>query len=133
IASCELTGIVEQLQTYRSLELVRGKAIAVVARIGEHAAKYQSLVMAGRSHNVAAQATTLGKRFASAGDEMLLAIERVESLLSRYPLRGIKGPMGSSQDMLDLMGGDENKLAALETDIAVHLGCACVFRSMGEI
>src|SRR5690625_5704287 len=73
--------------------------------------------MAGRSHIVAAQATTLGKRFASAGDEMLLAIERVENLLGRYPLRGIKGPMGTSQDMLDLMGGDENKLAALETAI----------------
>ncbi|MGC8141361.1 hypothetical protein ACP3W2_28535, partial [Salmonella enterica] len=72
----------------------------------------------GRSHNVAAQATTLGKRFASAADEMLLGIERVESLLAAYPLRGIKGPMGTSQDMLDLMGGSEDKLASLETAIA---------------
>jgi len=133
MTSRDLTENVEQLQIYRSLELIRDKAIAVVARIGEHAAKYQALVMAGRSHNVAAQATTLGKRFASAGDEMLLAIERVENLLSRYPLRGIKGPMGTSQDMLDLMGGDENKLAALETDIADHLGFARVFNSVGQI
>jgi len=133
MTSRDLTENVEQLQIYRSLELIRDKAIAVVARIGEHAAKYQTLVMAGRSHNVAAQATTLGKRFASAGDEMLLAIERVENLLSRYPLRGIKGPMGTSQDMLDLMGGDENKLAALETDIADHLGFARVFNSVGQI
>src|SRR5690625_6646045 len=75
MTSRDLTENVEQLQIYRSLELIRDKAIAVAARIGEHAAKYQTLVMAGRSHNVAAQATTLGKRFASAGDEMLLAIE----------------------------------------------------------
>src|SRR5699024_8464736 len=69
LTSRDLTENVEQLPIYRSLELVRDKAIAVAARIGEHAAKYQTLVMAGRSHNVAAQATTLGKRFASAGDE----------------------------------------------------------------
>nr|BAA89447.1 adenylosuccino lyase [Corynebacterium ammoniagenes] [Corynebacterium stationis] len=134
MTSRDLTENVEQLQIYRSLELIRDKAIAVCsAHLVSTAAKYQTLVMAGRSHNVAAQATTLGKRFASAGDEMLLAIERVENLLARYPLRGIKGPMGTSQDMLDLMGGDENKLAALETDIADHLGFARVFNSVGQI
>ena len=62
--------------------------------------------MAGRSHNVAAQATTLGKRFATTADELLVAFERVEDLIGRYPLRGIKGPVGTAQDMLDLLGGD---------------------------
>ena len=133
MTSRDLTENVEQLQIMRSLEMVRDKAIAVVSRIGERAAQYQTLVMAGRSHNVAAQATTLGKRFASAADEMLLGIERVESLLGRYPLRGIKGPMGTSQDMLDLMGGSEDKLAALETRIADHLGFSRVFNSVGQV
>ena len=133
MTSRDLTENVEQLQILRSLELTRDKAIAVVSRIGERAAQYQTLVMAGRSHNVAAQATTLGKRFASAADELLLGIERVESLLSRYPLRGIKGPMGTSQDMLDLMGGSEDKLAALETRIADHLGFSRVFNSVGQV
>ena len=67
--------------------------------------------MVGRSHNVAAQATTLGKRFASAADELLVAFPRIEELLARYPLRGIKGPMGTAQDMLDLLGGDPRALA----------------------
>ena len=133
MTSRDLTENVEQLQIMRSLELVRDKAIAVVARIGQHAANYETLVMAGRSHNVAAQATTLGKRFASAADEMLLAIERTESLIASYPLRGIKGPMGTAQDMLDLMGGSEDKLAALETRIADHLGFARIFNSVGQV
>ena len=133
MTSRDLTENVEQLQVCRSLELVRDKAVAVVARIGARAGEYQSLVMAGRSHNVAAQATTLGKRFASAADEMLVAIERVEELLRRYPLRGIKGPMGTAQDMLDLMGGDENKLASLETRVADHLGFRRVFDSVGQV
>ncbi|QPK80411.1 adenylosuccinate lyase [Corynebacterium lizhenjunii] len=133
MTSRDLTENVEQLQIQRALTLVRDKAIAVAARMGRHAANYQSLVMAGRSHNVAAQATTLGKRFASAADEMLLGIERVEELLGRYPLRGIKGPMGTSQDMLDLMGGSEDKLASLETSIADHLGFGRIFNSVGQV
>nr|WP_246389054.1 adenylosuccinate lyase [Corynebacterium incognita] len=133
MTSRDLTENVEQLQIMRSLQLLRDKAIAVVARIGEHAGNYQSLVMAGRSHNVAAQATTLGKRFASAADEMLLAIERTESLLARYPLRGIKGPMGTAQDMLDLLGGSQDKLASLETGIADHLGFSRIFNSVGQV
>ncbi len=133
MTSRDLTENVEQLQIMRSLQLLRDKAIAVVARIGKHADNYQNLVMAGRSHNVAAQATTLGKRFASAADEMLLAIERTESLLERYPLRGIKGPMGTAQDMLDLLGGSQDKLAALETSIADHLGFSRIFNSVGQV
>jgi len=133
MTSRDLTENVEQLQIFRSLEFIRDKAVAVVARIGTRASQYQSLVMAGRSHNVAAQATTLGKRFASAADEMLVAIERAEELLGRYPLRGIKGPMGTSQDMLDLMGGNQNKLASLETSIADYLGFARIFDSVGQV
>lgn len=114
MTSRDLTENVEQLQIYRSLELVRGRAVAVLNAVGNRAAEYRSLVMAGRSHNVAAQATTLGKRFASAADEMLVALDRVEDLLSRYPLRGIKGPMGTAQDMLDLVDADEAKLNQLE-------------------
>ena len=133
MTSRDLTENVEQLQIHRSLQLARNKAIAVVSAIGSRAAEYQSLVMAGRSHNVAAQATTLGKRFATAADEMLVAIERTDDLLGRHPLRGIKGPMGTAQDMLDLMDGDEARLAELETRIASHLGFDRVFDSVGQV
>src|SRR6201998_3446122 len=66
MTSRDLTENVEQLQIRRSLELVFAHGVAVVARLAERAVQYRDLVMAGRSHNVAAQATTLGKRFASA-------------------------------------------------------------------
>ena len=87
--------------------------------------------MAGRSHNVAAQATTLGKRFATVAEEVLVALERVEELLDRYPLRGIKGPMGTAQDMLDLLDGDATRLAELESRVAEHLGFDRVLASVG--
>ena len=89
--------------------------------------------MAGRSHNVAAQATTLGKRFATVADELLVAVQRVEELLARYPLRGIKGPMGTSQDMLDLLDGDASKLTDLEGRVAAHLGFDRTLTSVGQV
>lgn len=133
MTSRDLTENVEQLQILRSLEHVHSHGVAVAARLAERATEYASLVMAGRSHNVAAQATTLGKRFASAADELLIALQRVRELIARYPLRGIKGPMGTAQDMLDLLGGDSAKLAQLEQKVAQHLGFANVFTSVGQV
>ncbi|EGD54354.1 adenylosuccinate lyase [Gordonia neofelifaecis] len=133
MTSRDLTENVEQLQVLLSLNHVRTHGIATLARITERAAQYSAVVMAGRSHNVAAQATTLGKRFASAADELMVALTRVDELIARYPLRGIKGPMGTSQDMLDLLDGDADKLAQLESKVAQHLGFANSFTSVGQV
>src|SRR5262245_43658599 len=133
MTSRDLTENVEQLQIRRSLELVFAHGVAVVARLAERAISYRDLVMAGRSHNVAAQATTLGKRFASAAEEMLLALTRLRSLIDRYPLRGIKGPMGTAQDMLDLFDGDTSKLSELERRVAEFLGFTEIFTSVGQV
>ena len=136
MTSRDLTENVEQLQIRQSLELVFSHGIAVVARLAERAVAYRDLVMAGRSHNVAAQATTLGKRFASAAQETLVALIRLRELIDRYPLRGIKGPMGTAQDMLDLLDGREEgaaKLAQLERRIADFLGFTTVLTSVGQV
>ncbi|MCS4490291.1 adenylosuccinate lyase [Corynebacterium sp. ES2794-CONJ1] len=133
MTSRDLTENVEQLQVYRSFEIVLSKAVAVAHRLAQRAEQYAGLVMAGRSHNVAAQATTLGKRFATAAEEMLIAIERAENFLDTYPLRGIKGPMGTAQDMLDLVGGDEAKLTSLEITIADYLGFSRTCDSVGQV
>jgi adenylosuccinate lyase len=133
LTSRDLTENVEQLQVRLSLDLVRDRTVAVLARLARRAAEHAELVMAGRSHNVAAQATTLGKRFATAADELLVAYARLDDLRGRYPLRGIKGPVGTAQDMLDLLGGDAGKLAALEERVAAHLGFAGVLTSVGQV
>ncbi len=132
MTSRDLTENAEQLQVLRSLQHVHARGVAVAARLAERATEFSGLVIAGRSHNVAAQATTLGKRFASAADELLLALARLQELIARYPLRGIKGPMGTSQDMLDLLGSPQ-ALARLENRVAEHLGFAHVLSSVGQV
>jgi adenylosuccinate lyase len=133
MTSRDLTENVEQLQVLRSLEHVRGRTAAVLARLARLATEYTDLVIAGRSHNVAAQATTLGKRFATTADEVLVAFTRLDELIARYPLRGIKGPVGTAQDMLDLLGGDQSKLVELERAVAGHLGFEKVLTSVGQV
>ena len=133
MTSRDLTENVEQLQVRQSLELVHAHGVAVVARLAERATTYRDLVMAGRSHNVAAQATTLGKRFASAARETLIALTRIRELIDRYPLRGIKGPMGTAQDMLDLFDGDVGRQTELERRVAEFLGFREVLDSVGQV
>jgi adenylosuccinate lyase len=133
MTSRDLTENVEQLQIRDSLLHVRDRCVAILARLGRLAVEHADLVMAGRSHNVAAQATTLGKRFATAAEELLVAYRRLEELIDRLPLRGIKGPVGTAQDMLDLLGGDHARLAELEDRVAAHLGFTRRLTSVGQV
>jgi adenylosuccinate lyase len=133
MTSRDLTENVEQLQIRGSLELIRDRVVAALARLVARAGQYEALVMVGRSHNVPAQATTLGKRFASAAEEVLLSYHRIDKLLGDYPLRGIKGPVGTAADQLDLLGGDPAKVAALEERVARHLGFTRVLTSVGQV
>ena len=133
MTSRDLTENVEQLQVRDSLLIVRDKVVAALDRLSALAIAYSDTAITGRSHNVPAQTTTLGKRFASAADELLVAFDRLDDLIGRYPLRGIKGPVGTAQDMLDLMDGDEERLRQLEAAVAAHLGFARVLDSVGQV
>ena len=132
MTSRDLTENIEALQIRNGMNIVHDKTITVLARLGEHAASFADQPIAGRSHNVPAQITTLGKRFASAAEELLFAYERLDALLDRYPMRGIKGPVGTSQDSIDLLGSSEAH-QKLEAAIASELGFEHVSDSAGQI
>ena len=133
MTSRDLTENVEQLQVRAAMILVRDRCVAALARLSALALVYSNTAVTGRSHNVPAQMTTLGKRFASAADELLVAFGRLQELIDRYPLRGIKGPVGTAQDMLDLVDEDEEQLARLEASVAAHLGFTHVLDSVGQV
>ncbi len=132
MTSRDLTENVEQLQIRRGLELVRDRIVAALVRLARRAAEWSEQPLTARTHNVAAQTTTLGKRFANAGQELLGAYDRIEDLLARLPLRGIKGPVGTQQDQLDLLGSSE-KVGELERAIAQHLGFAHTLTNVGQV
>jgi adenylosuccinate lyase len=132
MTSRDLTENIEALQIRDGLVIVHNKTVALLAALATKAAHYSDQPIAGRSHNVPAQVTTLGKRFASAAEELLFAYERLVSLQDRYPMRGIKGPVGTAQDSIDLLGSTEAH-QKLESAIAAELGFNRVLDSTGQV
>ena len=132
MTSRDLTENIEALQIQKGLAIIHGKVVALLAQLAAKAALYAEQPIAGRSHNVPAQITTLGKRFATAAEELLYAFERLESLQSRYPMRGIKGPVGTAQDSIDLLGSSDAH-HKLEELIQRELGFNRVLNSTGQV
>jgi len=132
MTSRDLTENIEALQIKNGLDLIGQKVIATLAALAAKAALYADQPIAGRSHNVPAQITTLGKRFASAAEELLFAYQRLVALQERYPMRGIKGPVGTSQDSIDLLGTTQAH-RTLEENIAAELGFSHLLDSTGQI
>ena len=133
MTSRDLTENVEQCQVRDSMVIVRDRIVSTLAALARLAHEHTDVALTARSHNVPAQVTTLGKRFATAAEEMLIAYDRIEDLIARYPLRGIKGPVGTSQDMLDLLGDDEQVLRDFEAQVSSYLGFQTVLNSVGQV
>jgi len=130
MTSRDLTENIEAFQIISALKLVQSKSIALLARLGEKSAEYKALPIVGRSHNVPAQITTLGKRFATVAEELLFAYSRLENLIENFPIRGLKGPVGTAQDSHDIMGANYQ---ALEKEIIKTLGFESALNSTGQI
>jgi len=130
LTSRDLTENIELIQIKAALELIEYRTLQTLFLLNEKITKYEKTYMVGRSHNVAAQVTTLGKRFATCAEELLFAHTALKELIARLPLRGIKGPVGTSQDALDAMGED---FARLEKSIAGEFGFENTWASVGQI
>jgi adenylosuccinate lyase len=81
---------------------------------------------------VAAQVTTLGKRFATCGEELLYSLTALNELINRLPLRGLKGPVGSGQDGISSLGSVKD-LTKMEEAIASEFGFENTLTSVGQI
>jgi adenylosuccinate lyase len=130
MTSRDLTENIELIQIKAALELIEYRTLQILFLLNEKITKYEKTYMVGRSHNVAAQVTTLGKRFASCAEELLFAHSALKELIARLPLRGIKGPVGTSQDALAAMGKEFEKL---EKSIAEQFGFKDSWISVGQI
>lgn len=133
MTSRDLTENVEQLQVYRSLQLIRTKVAAALIALGRRAAEYRDLVITARTHNVAAQPSTFGKRLAMFGEDLSQAFQRLESLISSYPARGLKGAVGTQLDQLNLFDQNSDKVNELEQRLVAHLGIGHSLNAVGQV
>ncbi len=133
MTSRDLTENVEQLQVFSALRIIHDKAVASLAALAHRAQEWRDLLIAGRTHNVAAQPTTFGKRLAMFGEEMIDSFGHFEHLIESYPVRGLKGAVGTQMDQLSLFEGDPDRVKDLERGIASHLGLPSDWVCVGQI
>lgn len=132
LTSRDLTENVERLLVWRALGLIEARTVALLSKFAELAASYSSQALVGRTHNVPAQVTTVGKRLSQFGEELLLGFNHLNAVRDSFAIRGIKGPIGSQQDQLDLLGSLE-KATLLEQAVADYLGVPKVLGAVGQV
>ncbi len=132
LTSRDLTENVEQLVLWRALELIEDRTVSLLRVMAELAAQYGARAIVGRTHNVPAQPTTVGKRLAQVGEELLGAHRHLVAVQDGFALRGVKGPVGSQQDQVDLLGSAE-RVSRLEEMIAEYLGVPRVLGSVAQV
>ncbi len=133
MTSRDLTENVEQLQVYRSLLIIRDRCVAALRRFRTLAEAHNEIILTARTHNVAAQPTTLGKRIAMFGEELFFAVKQLESIIAQYAVRGLKGAVGTQMDQLSLFEGDAVKVLELEKRITQHIGMQEVWTNVGQV
>jgi len=129
----DLTENIEQLQVIRALQIIRIKTIAALQLLADRAERWKSLLITARTHNVPAQPSTLGKRLAMFGEELLHAFKELDQATDEYPMRGLKGPVGTQADMVSLFDGDVTKVTELEANILNHLGVSKKLNVVGQV
>jgi len=133
LTSRDLTENVEQLQILRGMEIIRIKVLAALLKLADRAEEWKHLVITARTHNVPAQPTTFGKRLAMFGEDLLCAARELDRIINNYPVRGLKGPVGTQMDLLTLFDGDHTKVKQLEERILDHLGVGASLGNVGQV
>ena len=106
LTSRDVTENIEGWQMKTSLELTLSSSAQLLEELAKKIESYSGLAIVGRTHNVPAQLTTLGRRFASWSEEFLIALENLETLYTNYRIKGIKGAIGTGSDLRALHSDD---------------------------
>jgi len=130
MTSRDLTENIELFQLSSSLLLVQMKVAALFKFLAHFASENHKVPFVARTHNVPAQLITVGRRAATWIEELLFGFENLQNLSVRIPLKGIKGPVGTGQDLIDLFGESSHQI---EDSVASILGFGKVLSAPSQI
>ena len=120
--SCYVSDNAELIQMRDSMEIVRGRLVNIIDRLGDFAEKWRDLPALAYTHFQPAQLTTVGKRACLWAQDFVMDLDGVESWLGRLKFRGVKGATGTQASFLQLFDGDHSKVEALEAFVAREMG-----------
>lgn len=105
----------------RALDLVLANLGACLAETRKKIIQYKGTVCMGWTHLQPAEPTTLGYRFASYAQDLVLDVRVLESVRSLLSGKGVKGAVGTSASYKELVGSD-SKVRELEDRTMARLG-----------
>ena len=130
--SCYVGDNTDVLIMREALTVVRRKLLNVMRLLADFAEKYKALPCLAYTHLQPAQLTTVGKRAALWLHELYLDYEEIEHRIGSLALLGSKGTTGTQASFVELFDGDDEKIRAVERDIAAALGFERVVPVSGQ-
>jgi len=130
--SCYVTDNTDLILMRESLEMLRDRLVAVLARLGDFAREHRSLVCLAFTHLQPAQPTTVGKRACLWLYDLVQDVEEIEHRIAQLKARGVKGTTGTQASFLQLFGGDHAKVRKLDELVSAKMGFASSYPVTGQ-
>lgn len=115
-----------------SLELLRGRLMAVIEALSQFAVEHRDLATLGFTHLQPAQPTTMGKRATLWAYDLVMDLTEVQHRLDTLAARSTKGTTGTQASFLELFDGDHEKVVQLERRVAEKMGFENVYAVTGQ-
>ncbi len=122
--SCFVADNAELVMIRAGIELLLDRLVAALDALAAFAHEHRALATLAYTHFQPAQLTTVGKRACLWAQDLALDLETLAGLALRVPFRGVKGTTGTQASFLQLLGGDHDKVRALDHEVARRMGFA---------
>lgn len=130
--SCFVGDNTDIIQMRDALLLIRGELLSCIKSVRDFAVKNKGLATLAYTHFQAAQPTTVGKRATLWLQDLVGDLDNLDFQLSRLRLLGCKGTTGTAASFMELFGGDDEKVKALDKSIAEQTGFVGTYAVCGQ-
>lgn len=130
--SCFVGDNTDIIQMRDALLLIRGELLACIKAVRNFAVAHKGLATLAYTHFQAAQPTTVGKRATLWLQDLVNDLDNLDFQLSRLRLLGCKGTTGTAASFMELFGGDDEKVKALDKSIAEQTGFVGTYAVSGQ-
>ena len=110
------------IQMRRGMELLRARALNVLATLATFARTWRAEPALGYTHLQPAQLVTVGKRATLWMQDLVLDIAELDNRITHLPMRGVKGTTGTQASFLEIFRGDHAKVRELDRLVTRAMG-----------
>ena len=130
--SCYVTDNGDLLLYREGLRYLRGELLKLLKLLSAFADRYKALPAPGYTHYQPAQPVTVGKRAALWLQDFYADLEELDFVLGSMKFLGCRGATGTEASLLDLFGGEEERIDELNRRLSAAFGFAECYPVCGQ-